>query len=89
MEEGLNEGDSAESMFDEIGSDALTIVAESARPTLASEGLDAVPAALHDLCRRLRASDGGGREIGNTVPDRNETTPGAVSRSGSHSSVIL
>jgi REP element-mobilizing transposase RayT len=66
MEEGVNEGDSAESMFDEIGSDALTIVAESARPALASEGLDAVPAALHDLCRRLgvpwRALRGNRRE---------------------------
>jgi REP element-mobilizing transposase RayT len=52
MEEGLNEGDGS-SMFEEIASDALTLVAESACPALASRELDPVAAALHDLCRRL------------------------------------
>lgn len=72
MEEGLDERDSGAPMFEEIGSDAFgsdafKTVAESARPpALASEGLDAVPAALHDLCRRLgvpwRALRGNRRE---------------------------
>lgn len=66
MEEGLDERDRGESMFEGIGSDAFKTVAESARPALASEGLDSVPAALHDLCRRLgvpwRALRGNRRE---------------------------